>query len=128
MSRINGASFADALGDLLNEYHGKVVARVNDAGKKAVKDIENRTKRTAPKRSGDYRENITSGLKEERRTGNVYAWYVRSPHHRLTHLLVHGHRTRNGGRTRPNAFLENAVNEVLPEYERAVENAAKEAT
>ena len=47
--------------------------------------------------------------------------------HRLTHLLVHGHATRNGGRTKANPFLKNALDAVLPEYERAVEEAVKEA-
>ena len=56
-----------------------------------------------------------------------YIWYVKAPDHRLTHLLVHGHATRNGGRTKANPFLKNALDDVLPEYERAVEEAVKEA-
>lgn len=125
MPRIKGESFAEALGGLLDEYHGMVISRVNEAGQNAVKEIERITKHTSPKRTGKYRRAIRSGIKEERRTGTVYAWYVQDPHYRLTHLLAHGHRTRRGGHTRPNPFLENGVNEVLPKYERAVIDAVK---
>lgn len=126
MPRVDGFGFSDALGGLLKEYHGKVITRVNEAGVSAVKEIANKTRRTAPKRTGDYRKAIRSGLIEERIFGNVYAWYVLPPDHRLTHLLVHGHRTRNGGYTRPNAFLQTAIDEVLPKYEAAVASAVKE--
>ena len=54
-----------------------------------------------------------------------HIWYVKAPDHRLTHLLVHGHATRNGGRTKPDPFLHNALADVLPEYEKAVEEAVK---
>ena len=50
---------------------------------------------------------------------------MKAPCHRLTHLLVHGHETRDGGRTRPDPFLKNALDRVLPEYERDVEEAIK---
>ena len=129
MPRVDGFGFSDALGGLLKEYHGQVIARVNEAGVSAVKELARITRTTAPKRKkGAYRKHIRSGLKEERHDGNVYAWYVTNPHYRLTHLLVHGHRTRNGGHTRPNPFLQNAVDEVESKYERDVENAVKELT
>ncbi len=128
MPRVDGFGFSDALGGLLKEYHGQVIARVNEAGVSAVKELARITRRTAPKRTGDYRKHIQSGLKEERRFGNVYAWYLDDSHYRLTHLLVHGHRTRNGGHTRPNPFLQNAIDEVEAKYERDVLNAVKEQT
>ena len=57
--------------------------------------------------------------------GSSYIWYVRAPAHRLTHLLVHGHATKDGGRTKGDPFLKNALDEVLPEYEQRVEEAIK---
>ena len=126
--RVDGSGFADAVGGLLREYHGKVISRVNEAGMKAVKELERVTKRTAPKRSGEYRKAIRSGLKEERHTGSVYAWYVNTEkgRYRLTHLIVNGHRTRIGTHTRPNPFLRNAVDKVVRQYEQDVQNAVKE--
>jgi hypothetical protein len=38
---------------------------------------------------------------------------------------VHGHATKNGGRTRADPFLHNALGHVLPEYERAIEEAVQ---
>ena len=52
-------------------------------------------------------------------------WYVKAPHYRLTHLLVHGHAKKDGGRVQGDPFLQNALDEVLPEYERAVEEGLK---
>ena len=54
-----------------------------------------------------------------------YIWHVKAPDHRLTHLLVHGHATRNGGRTKADPFLQNALDTVLPEYETAVKEAVQ---
>ena len=54
-----------------------------------------------------------------------FIWYVRPPDHRVTHLLVKGHATRNGGRTKADPFLRNALDQVLPEYEKAVEESLK---
>ena len=52
-------------------------------------------------------------------------WYVKAPDHRLTHLLVRGHATKDGGRTKADPFLENALDVVLPEYEQNAREAVK---
>lgn len=54
-----------------------------------------------------------------------YVWHVKAPDYRLTHLLVHGHATKDGGRTKGNPFLANALAQVLPEYERKVEEVLR---
>ena len=69
------------------------------------------------KRAGRYRDHIASKVKDKTPNGNIYAWYVKAPEYRLTHLLTNGHEKRNGGRTRGDPFLANALNEVLPDYE-----------
>ena len=118
-----GKTIAEQLGI----YHEDVLDRVNVASKSAVVDLVEKTKASAPKMTGDYRKRIawketdTSKIK-----GNTYTWYVKAPDYRLTHLLVHGHATVNGGRTKADPFLQNALDAVLPEYERAVEEAVKE--
>lgn len=106
----------------LTVYHKGVTKRLNAAGEETIKALVKKTKATAPKRTGRFRKNITSKTEEAPR-GNKYIWYVRAPDYRLTHLLAHGHAKAGGGRVPGNPFLQNAVDEVLPKYEQAVEEA-----
>lgn len=115
-----------ALQETLGVYHADVTRRVNACSEAAAKALVKKTKVSAPKASGSYKKNIACKVLEKSPNGDKYVWYVKPPDHRLTHLLVHGHRTRNGGRTKEDPFLKNAIDEVLPEYEKAVEEAVKE--
>lgn len=115
-----------AITEELTIYHQDVTKEINALSEQAAKELVSKTKPTAPVgASGTFRRNISSKRVKEGRNGDTYAWYVKAPDHRLTHLLVHGHATKNGGRTKANPFLENAVAEVLPDYEKKVEEAAK---
>ena len=123
----------DALGETiakeLTVYHSDVTQAVNKLSAKAAKDLVKKTKVTAPVGArGSFRSNITSKVSKKHRNGDTYAWCVNAPDHRLTHLLVHGHETRDGGRTRGDPFLKNAVDEVLPEYELQVKEAIRNGT
>ena len=103
----------------------------------AMEKLVKKTKTTAPKgKRGSFRKNIAADYQGLDRRGNRSkgqfrgrtfraTWYVKAPDHRLTHLLVHGHATKDGGRTKADPFLENALDEVLPEYEKAVEEVIK---
>ncbi len=125
MAKIKPVDLGKAIQKELKLYHTRVVERVDTASEAAAKELVARTKKTAPrgKRRGKYRRAITYSLLKHSLNGSTYVWHVKSPEHRLTHLLVHGHATRNGKRTKANSFLEEAVDAVLPEYEHAVEEA-----
>lgn len=124
---VSVTGLGDAITQELTMYHDQVVDRVNKISDASIKELARRTRATAPKgKRGEFAKSISSKCTVKRKTGNTYTWYVKPPNHRLTHLLVKGHVTRNGtDRTKANPFLQNALDEVLPEYEEAVKEAIK---
>jgi hypothetical protein len=128
-SHVKVEGLGDAITHELTIYSKEVNAKLDKAGSKAIKDLERRTKDTAPFNAKAYHRHYVDCIttkKETSRTGaSKFIWYVKPPCHRLTHLLVKGHETRDGGRTRADPFLQNALNRVLPEYENAVKEAVK---
>lgn len=119
-----------AIVDMLTDYKEQVSNKVYRAGDRAIKEIERKTIDTAPigtrkNASSHFRESIASKSERDRLGNSKHTWYVKAPNYRLTHLIVKGHATRNGGRTRANPFLANAVSSVLPKYEQDVEKAVR---
>lgn len=128
-NRVTLEELGGAIAQELTVYRQDVQDKVNKAGRKAIKELERKTKDTAPYNARAYHQHyadLIATQSEKGRTGDeVHTWYVKPPGHRLTHLLVDGHETRDGGRTRADPFLRNALADVLPEYERQVEEAVK---
>jgi hypothetical protein len=125
-SSIKATGLGDAITRELTLYSQDVTERINTSGDASIKQLAKLTRATAPKGArGEYRKSIASKRLVKRSTGSTYVWYVKAPNHRLTHLLVHPHATKNGGRTKADPFLQNAVDEVLPEYEAAIERTLK---
>lgn len=115
-----------AIAQELTVYHDDLTEKINNLSKQAAKDLVKKTKTTAPVGiRGSYRKSITYRRSKKGRNGDTYEWGAKAPDYRLTHLLVNGHETRNGGRTKGDPFLHNALKEVLPEYEENVEEAIK---
>lgn len=116
---------------ILTVYSKELQDRVDKIGHASMAKIVQLTRDTAPFDAQAYHrhfvDQITMKAVRRRASGTTYVWYVKAPCHRLTHLLVHGHETKDGGRTRPDPFLQNAMDKVLPEYVAAIERAiAKE--
>lgn len=123
---VNPGGLAAAIHKELTVYSREINDGLNDAGDKAIKKLVKLTKATAPKGArGKFKRNIASKALPSVTGTNEYIWYVKGKEYRLTHLLVHGHATVKGGRTRANPFLHNALNTVLPEYEKDVEEVAR---
>lgn len=122
---IKPTNIGETIGNELTIYHEQIVAKLDEAAENAAKKLVKLTKATAPKDSGGFRRNIASKRLKKTENGSTYVWYVKPPDHRLTHLLVHGHATKNGGRTKADPFLENALETVRQEYEAAAEEAVK---
>lgn len=122
--RINPEELSGALGQVLTLYAADVTARINAVGEATMKDLVRETRRTAPKKSGDYRKAITS-TRVRGLAGDRFVWYARGKAGRLTHLLVRGHDVvRDGrvvGRAKGNTFLERALARLIPDYLSRVE-------
>lgn len=128
-NRVTLEELGGAIAQELTVYGKEVQDRVNKAGRKAIKEVERKTRDTAPFNARAYHQHyadLIATKTEKSRTGDeTHTWYVKPPGHRLTHLLVHGHETRDGGRTQASPFLQNALDDVLPDYEKEVEEAAR---
>lgn len=100
---------------------------VDACGRRAMRKLVKRTQETAPlgkRRGGNFAASIASKEVKGIR-GSRFLWFVKAPNHRLTHLIVKGHATKNGDRTKANPFLKNALDDVLPEYEKEIEEVLK---
>jgi hypothetical protein len=124
---VNPEDLGRVLQEELTIYSKSVTERVNNAAREAIEKLVKLTKQTAPKgkRKGKKFAKSIASQETVKARGNEYTWYVKAPNHRLTHLLVHGHATKDGGRTEADPFLRNALDEVLPEFERQVEESVK---
>lgn len=123
---IKPADLGKALEQELTVYHKGVVELLYKAGDTAIKKLVKLTRATAPLGArGSFRSSISGKVLFKNERGSAHVWYVKDPDHRLTHLLVRGHATKNGGRTKGSPFLENALKTVLPEYENDVQEAVK---
>ncbi len=116
-----GVKPGDIIGPTLERYHKQITDGVNEASGRAAEKLTKKLKATAPKNTGKYARSIGHTSKTSPATGaTTYTVGAKGKHGRLTHLLANGHATRDGGRTKGNPFFKNAVNEVLPEYEKEV--------
>lgn len=116
-----------AIKDALEDYNDSVVTGLKTNTKKAMKDLVDNTKATAPvgKRSKHYRDSISSKTVSESRYGISKLWYVKGSDYRLSHLLNNGHALRDGGRYPGTNFIGIAVDRILPWYLNKIEEVCK---
>lgn len=118
------------INDELQLYKTEVTDGLKKVAKKYASELVKKTKATAPvgdREFNKYRDSIKSKKQSENLNEIKFIWYVDSKdsNYRLTHLLVHGHAKRNGGRTRENHFLRNAVNEIEKAYLKEIEEVIR---
>ena len=135
MSRlsIDPDQFSKAVISILDDYGEDVAEEVRKAVDSTTRELVRETKQTAPRKAiggrpaGTYANHISS--KVGRNTPYVYSkiWYVRSPEHRLTHLLNSGHALRQGGRWEGTGFLTEASKTHAASFEAKVRKAVRDA-
>ena len=123
---ITSDKLADAIEQELTIYHEDVNEKLREVTRRNMADLVRKTRATAPEgKRGEFRKAIAGDFRGLARGSRKVSatWYVKKPHHRLTHLIVKGHATKNGDRTKANPFLQNALDEVLPNYENEIKEA-----
>lgn len=134
--KISIDDLADAIGERLRVYQGETAHKVLNVTQKTMKRFVKITKQTAPRqtadpkrkgtlRAGTFARAIRSTVEDNGITGSKGIWYVGGKEYSLTHLLVNGHQLRQGGRTKGDPFLENALESVADEYIKGIEEAVK---
>ena len=127
---------ADAINERMTVYQSDTARKVLKVTKNTMKRFVKITKQTAPRqtadpkrkgtlRAGTFARAIRSTVEDNGITGSKGIWYVGGKEYRLTHLLVNGHQLRQGGRTKGDPFLENALESVADEYIKEIEEAVK---
>lgn len=129
VSRVTAVGLSKVLQTTLEDYSFDVLEAVDGAGSIAIQELVRITKATAPV---GYRKKFRRSIawdeiykSKGKFAGSTFVWYVKPPDHRLTHLLVHGHATKDGGRTKADPFLANALEQVEKLYIEYVEDALK---
>ena len=116
---------ADAINERMTVYQSGTARKVLKVTKNTMKRFVKITKQTAPRRTGKFAKAIRSTVEDSGVVGSKGIWYVGGKEYRLTHLLVNGHQLRQGGRTKGDPFLENALESVADEYIKGIEEAVK---
>lgn len=124
-----GSMIAETLG----AYSAAVQRDLDAAAEKAAQALVEKTKQTAPyaphgkrsKRKRHYRSNITYTKRNNAAGLSGYVWHVKGGDYRLTHLLVHGHLAKDGSRVKGSTFLQDACDEVFPQFLADAEEACK---
>ena len=117
----------EAIKNALEDYNETIIVGLKKNTNKAMKDLVDNTKATAPvgKRNQHYRDSISSKTVSESKYGITKLWYVKGSDYRLSHLLNNGHALKDGGRYQGTNFIGKAVDNILPFYLNAVEEVIK---
>ena len=108
--------------DAMMQYTGAVSEEIETALQSVGKEAAVKLKQTSPKRSGKYRRGWT--VKAFRENGEISV-VVHNRDYRLTHLLEHGHKTRNGGRAKASPHIAPVEDWAEAEAMKAIEKAVK---
>lgn len=127
---IDTSKLNQAISDELKLFSSDVIEGMKRVNDECTKKFVKNTRKDAPRgcrKKGHYYTHITSKTIIDTPNEKVNVWYVRSPEHRLTHLIKDGHKIKNKpngkvyGMTKGNNFLEKDYNILEKEYVEGVQ-------
>lgn len=115
---IGNSDFQKTFEEALDTYCDEVIFDLKECISSFTKQLVKETKETAPrgKRNNHYYKSITHKIARNTRTSYRQIWYVKGSDARITHLLEHGHATRDGGRTKAYHFVKKAYDKLEPKF------------
>lgn len=118
---ISPEQLSAAIQEELGVYGDSIRDGVDKEAGKAIKKLVSDTKAAAPV---GHRGNFKRAITYVKGSGGVrspsYVWGAKAPEHRLVHLLVHGHATRDGRRVGSKLPLASLLAEAEKEFEAGV--------
>lgn len=118
---ISPEQLSAAIQEELGVYGDSIRDGVDKEAEKAIKKLVSDTKAAAPVgHRGKFKRAITYVKGSGGVRSPSYVWGAKAPEHRLVHLLVHGHATRDGGRVGSKLPLASLLAEAEKEFEAGV--------
>lgn len=108
----------------LTTYTADIVEGMNTAGERVARQGAAELVGASPKRTGRYRRGWSVRAEQTYR-GPMRFILHNKERPRLTHLLEHGHATRDGGRTRAQPHIDPVSDKVAADYFAAVEEVIR---
>lgn len=110
---------ADAIQSILKDYEGELDEKIGEAMKKVSQKGVQMLKTTSPiadhtPQKGAYAKGWKVSVSNHRNLTHEAVIY--NAHPGLTHLLEHGHPTRNGGRTKEQPHIKPVEDTLLKEF------------
>ncbi len=125
MANISIDQLAAEIARVLAEYSQDVVEKVNISSEKVAKAAVKQLKETSPKRYGKYAKSWAVKTEPEVGQPHKRIVHVKAPHHRLTHLLEHGHAKVGGGRVEGKPHIRPTEEQVIKDFTQEVEEAIR---
>lgn len=126
MSNINIDQLAGEISNMITQYGNDIIEGVDKSSRNIANKAVKALKETSPKDKGDYAKGWRATKEQEFAEASHYTIHNKT-HYQLTHLLENGHVTKNGGRTRKYPHIKKVEEQVIDEYEQAVEEVIRNA-
>ncbi len=128
-NKVDIGGIADAIAKELSGYTKEVAEGVKAATDETARELLQNTRADAPSRYGKYKKAMALKTRFESDYDKRVTWYVKSPYHRLSHLLEKGHAKRDGGRVKAYPHIakneEKAKQDLEKRVKEAIQNAGK---